>query len=396
MADLRRKAKDNGVEKRILILDQNKCKPNSEAFAYLKRYAGSCGKECITVIDTPKLKRAKISEEICAQCLNRAKKCPGDAVHIVKLPSNLETDCTHRYGPNHFKLHGLPTPRPGHVLGVLGTNGIGKSTALSILAGRVKPNLGRFMEPPDWYDIIQYYRGSDLQNYFTALVEDKLRVAVKPQLDTTFVKPLVGRKVGELLEERDQRGKLQHVAEMLQLDHLLDHEIQNLSGGELQRFAIARTALVDADVYMFDEASSFLDVKQRLRATDVIRELVEVGQTDSAEEAEALAAKIAKRYVIVVEHDLAILDNMSDFVCCLYGEPGAYGVVTKRASVRNGINHYLAGYIPAENMRFRAHAITFRVQSGVDAENTAAAAAVREDQANKAVALEGGGAGGGG
>ena len=42
--------------------------------------------------------------------------------------------------------------------------------------------------------------------------------------------------MGELLRERDQRGKFDYVTEMLQLDHLLDHEIQNLSGGELQRF----------------------------------------------------------------------------------------------------------------------------------------------------------------
>ena len=38
----------------------------------------------------------------------------------------------------------LPMPRPGEVLGLVGTNGIGKSTALEILAGKVKPNLGRF------------------------------------------------------------------------------------------------------------------------------------------------------------------------------------------------------------------------------------------------------------
>ena len=41
-------------------------------------------------------------------------------------------------------------------------------------------------------------------------------------------------------------------------------------------------------------------------------------------------------FVIVVEHDLAVLDYLSDFICVLYGTPGAYGVVTLPFSVREG------------------------------------------------------------
>lgn len=69
---------------------------------------------------------------------------PFEAITIINLPTNLEKDTTHRYSANAFKLHRLPVPRPGQVLGLVGTNGIGKSTALKILAGKVKPNLGRF------------------------------------------------------------------------------------------------------------------------------------------------------------------------------------------------------------------------------------------------------------
>jgi ATP-binding cassette subfamily E protein 1 len=57
---------------------------------------------------------------------------------------------THRYGKNAFKLHRLPVPRPGQVLGLVGINGIGKSTALLILGNKLKPNLGNFREPPEW------------------------------------------------------------------------------------------------------------------------------------------------------------------------------------------------------------------------------------------------------
>ncbi len=55
---------------------------------------------------------------------------------------------------NSFKLHRLPSPRAGEVLGLVGTNGIGKSTALKILANKEKPNLGKFASPPDWQEIL--------------------------------------------------------------------------------------------------------------------------------------------------------------------------------------------------------------------------------------------------
>ncbi|KAJ7003001.1 hypothetical protein NC653_008281 [Populus alba x Populus x berolinensis] len=66
-------------------------------------------------------------------------------------------------------------------------------------------------------------------------------------------------------------------------------------------------------------------------------------------------------YVIVVEHDLSVLDYLSDFICCLYGKPGAYGVVTLPFSVREGINIFLSGFVPTENLRFRDESLTFKV-----------------------------------
>ena len=84
---------------------------------------------------------------------------------------------------------------------------------------------------------------------------------------------------------------------------------------------------------MFDEPSSYLDVKQRLKASRVIRSLLHI-----------------EKYIIVVEHDLSVLDYLSDFICCLYGKPGAYGVVTLPFGVREGINVFLAGFVPTENL----------------------------------------------
>lgn len=100
------------------------------------------GRLCIEV--TPTAKIAFISEPLCIGCGICTKKCPFEAINIIKLPTNLEAETTHRYSANSFKLHRLPTPRVGQVLGLVGTNGIGKSTALKILAGKQKPNLGRY------------------------------------------------------------------------------------------------------------------------------------------------------------------------------------------------------------------------------------------------------------
>ena len=120
------------------------------------------GKQCIEV--APEYRIAYISERLCIGCGICPKKCPFDAINIINLPTNLETQVTHRYSANSFKLHRLPMPRPGQVLGLVGTNGIGKSTALKILSGKLKPNLGRYDNPPDWEDILKYFRGSELQS----------------------------------------------------------------------------------------------------------------------------------------------------------------------------------------------------------------------------------------
>ena len=167
-------------ETRLAIVSADKCKP--------KKCRQECkkgcpvvrtGKMCIEVSASSKL--AFISEELCVGCGICVKKCPFDAVHIIKLPTNLARETTHRYGPNSFKLHRLPMPRPGQVLGLVGVNGIGKSTALKVLSGKLKPNLGKFDSPPDWQEILVNYRGSELQNYFMKILEDDIKAIIKVQ-----------------------------------------------------------------------------------------------------------------------------------------------------------------------------------------------------------------------
>lgn len=308
------------------------------------------GKLCIEV--NPTDKKAFISEDLCIGCGICVKKCPFDAIQIFNLPTNLDSQVTHRYTANSFKLHRLPTPRPGQVLGLVGTNGIGKSTALKILAGKLKPNLGRYDDPPEWADILKHFRGSELQNFFTKVLEDNIKAIVKPQYVDLIPRQIKkeGMTVSKMLDAKLERENAKtELAEELELTKLMDREIGQLSGGELQRFAIALAAVQAADVYMFDEPSSYLDVRQRLAAARVIRSLL--GHNT---------------YVIAVEHDLSVLDYLSDFICCFYGQPSIYGVVTMPFSVREGINIFLDGYIPTENLRFRNESLTFRISENAD------------------------------
>ncbi|CAI4948985.1 BEM_HP_G0100750.mRNA.1.CDS.1 [Saccharomyces cerevisiae] len=337
---------------RIAIVSADKCKPK-KCRQECKR---SCpvvktGKLCIEV--TPTSKIAFISEILCIGCGICVKKCPFDAIQIINLPTNLEAHVTHRYSANSFKLHRLPTPRPGQVLGLVGTNGIGKSTALKILAGKQKPNLGRFDDPPEWQEIIKYFRGSELQNYFTKMLEDDIKAIIKPQYVDNIPRAIKGpvQKVGELLKLRMEKNPedVKRYIKILQLENVLKRDIEKLSGGELQRFAIGMSCVQEADVYMFDEPSSYLDVKQRLNAAQIIRSLL-----------------APTKYIICVEHDLSVLDYLSDFVCIIYGVPSVYGVVTLPASVREGINIFLDGHIPAENLRFRTEALQFRIADATE------------------------------
>jgi ATP-binding cassette subfamily E protein 1 len=345
----KKEQKEQETLTRIAIVNNDRCKPKKCRQECKK----SCpvvrmGKLCIEV--SPESKIAYISEELCIGCGICVKKCPFEAISIINLPSNLEKDTTHRFGPNSFKLHRLPTPRSGQVLGLVGTNGIGKSTALSILAGKQKPNLGKYNDPPDWTDIITFFRGSELQSYFTKILEDHLKAIIKPQYVDQIPKAVKGSVI-EVLTKRNEVDNMEDIIKDFDLDGVRNRNIEELSGGELQRFACAVTCVRKSDIFMFDEPSSYLDVKQRLKAAQMIRSVVR-----------------QDRYIIVVEHDLSVLDYLSDFVCVLYGSPGHYGVVTMPFSVREGINIFLEGFVPTENLRFRETVLTFKVVEKQDEE----------------------------
>jgi ATP-binding cassette, sub-family E, member 1 len=311
-----------------------------------------CRQECIRfcppvrsgVIDTIKMDPEKgkpvISEELCIGCGICVNKCPFDAIRIIGLPQALANDLVHQYGKNGFRLFKLPTPRLGAATGILGPNGMGKTTAIRVLSGEEIPNLGEWEKTPSWDPILDKYRGTELGDYLKLVVDKGVRTARKPQYVDQLPKAFKGR-VRDLLKKADTDGRWDLVVPRMNIDGVLERNMDQISGGELQRVAISATLLKDADVYFFDEPSSYLDIHERLRVAKVIQEIAE------------------KKRVIVIEHDLAVLDFLTDQVHLVYGEEGSYGVMTATRSVRHGINTYLDGFLAEENIRVREAPIRF-------------------------------------
>ena len=323
---------------RVAVLLEERCKPNSNAFAYLQKYAAMCERECIQVEGN----KCKILETACPVCLTRAKHCPDGAVKIINLPEELDTDLTHSFGENAFRLFRLPSPRQEQIVGILGPNGIGKSTAINLLSGAFRPNLGDWANTsPEWAEVISTFPRGELRDYLGLVAEGEVNIAVKPQYIDKLPKIFEGN-VLELLNRVDDRGEVDEYSKMMGISHIIDRELEELSGGELQRVAICATLLKEADIYFFDEPSSYLDIYERMRMVGVVRQLADKGKR-----------------VLVVEHDLAILDVLCDLIHVIYGERSAYGIFTPPRSTRTAINAYLEGFLPEENIRIRDKPIQF-------------------------------------
>jgi ATP-binding cassette subfamily E protein 1 len=320
---------------RIAILLEDRCHPKEcqwECQAYCP--VVRMGQECIVKGENGK---PVISETLCIGCGICVHKCPFDAIKILNTPQADENEIVHRYGYNGFRLYRLPVPPARGITGVLGPNGTGKSTALRILSGRVVPNLGAYDRSAEWSAVLERYRGTALYAHFERLSRGRIRTAVKPQyIDRIAEEP---GTVGDYAAADGGNGSA--ALESLGLADRANKPLARLSGGELQLAAIARAVAADADLYLFDEPSSYLDIVHRLRAARVLRAL---GESKS---------------VLVVEHDLALLDYLADQAHLLYGEEAAFGVISHPMPMRGAINTYLVGYLKDENVRFRPDPIRF-------------------------------------
>jgi ATP-binding cassette, sub-family E, member 1 len=327
---------------RVAVLDEELCQPRK------------CGQECILycpvnktggecIIQRPEDGKAVIFEDLCTGCTICVKKCPFDAIVIVNLAREIGEDKIHQYGINSFRLYKLPIPKEGTVTGLVGRNGMGKSTIINLLSGNIKPNFGNFDKSLDWSDIIDKIPNIELRKHFEKISTKSLKTSIKPQLVYLIPKIFKGT-VLELLKKYDERNTRDLFIDELGLKNSLTKNISTLSGGELQRVAVAVAASKEADYYFFDEPSSFNDIYQRLAVSRVINGLAKDGKS-----------------VMIVEHDMSLLDYLSDNVFIIYGEPGTYGIVSSLQSTKIGINNFLEGFIPTENVRFRERSYRFDI-----------------------------------
>jgi len=334
---------------RILSINYDKCKPDLCGYA--------CEKYCPLVIKGQKnvvTIRKDTGKPIinnrtclmarkgtCGVCIN---KCFPRALSVVNLPSPETAGLlVHCYDENGFRFFGVPQINPGKVIGLLGANGIGKSTILNILAGQ-QPNGGNFDSPEIGFkNFFEHLNIASFRQFLTDLQSKTIDVAFKPQIFTELVQK--SQKVSEILNSIQDHGYFSQdeVIQLLELTPILNRIPKALSGGELQRLAIGLVLLKEADIYLIDEPCTFLDFRQRIKMAKIFHQLASAGKT-----------------VFIAEHDIAILDFQSDLIYLFYGDQHKFGIISRLAySTKKGINNFLIGKLKEENVRIRGKRIIF-------------------------------------
>jgi len=332
---------------RIAIIDKDKCQP--KACGYLCHRVCPpvrMGEDAIEIINSKNYTPPIINEELCTGCGICPNKCPFGAIQIINTGVKF-SDPIHQFGQNSFRLYSLPTLEKGAITGIIGRNGAGKTTAINILSGNLIPNLGEYKDKADINKVIDYYKGKNIQKQFLDIRNKELKFAYKIQKVEEIPK-LFDNKIIELLKQiTTDEQKLDKIIKDLDLDKLINKKTSEISGGELQRVAIAATLLKDANLYFLDEYTTFLDIKQRIKIAKILRE--KLNENNS---------------IILVEHDLAILDYVSDYVQIMFGTKNAYGLSSNKKTTKKGINEFLDGFLKEENIRIRNYRLEF---SGIKA-----------------------------
>jgi ATP-binding cassette subfamily E protein 1 len=256
----------------------------------------------------------------CGVCIN---KCFPGAISVVNLPSTETAGLqVHCYGENGFRFFGVPQISPGKVIGLLGVNGIGKSTLLEILAGKKLPNGGNFNNPEKGFrDFSAQLSVASFRQFLADLAAENLSVAYKPQVFTELLTRM--DSVQKIISSNHQEGLFskEEVIKMMELGPILNRVPSELSGGELQRLAIGIVLLQNVDIYLIDEPCTFLDFRQRIKMAEIFHKIAKAGKV-----------------VFIAEHDIAIHDFQSDVI---------------------GINNFLLGKLKDENIRIRGKEIIF-------------------------------------
>jgi len=201
------------------------------------------------------------------------------------------------------------TIKKGQVIGILGENGIGKTSFVKILAEVIPPDTGN--------------------------VKGKIKVSYKSQYLQTDAEDIVGNILNDACDKYYNQLIIP-----LGLKELLERNLNQLSGGELQRVAIAKCLSQDADLYLMDEPSAYLDAEQRLKVSKVVREMMESKGTAA----------------LIVDHDLLFIDYVSQFLMIFEGEPAVKGHATGPYEMQEGMNRFLQDL----NLTFRRDPESYR------------------------------------
>jgi ATP-binding cassette subfamily E protein 1 len=188
---------------------------------------------------------------------------------------------------------------------LLGENGTGKTTLIRVLAGFIKS------------EAITKAEGAVLPT---------LNVSYKPQkIAPKFVgtvRQLLQMKISSMFTNSQF---ISDVMRPLRLEALLDLEVLNLSGGELQRVAITLALGKPADLYLIDEPSAYLDSEQRIVCAKVIKRFV----------------MHARKTALVVEHDFLMATYLADRVIVYSGQPGIHSCASAPQGLLTGMNAFL-------------------------------------------------------
>ncbi len=328
---------------RIAIVDRNLCNPVKCNLECMRNCpANRLRKECTFLVNRKTAERyidfkyeytkevrsnsvAFIEPSLSQGCSICAKSCPFHAISVVNLPEAKEEEMVFSYGKNAFSLYGLAIPRTG-ITAIVGENGCGKSTNLKLIAGKLAA---------------QKFPSKEIKEYFEKLEENEL--VYKPQEISGEGE---SRKVGELLEKVDEKGALKEIAELFDLGGIFGRELHQLSGGELQKVVVAAALLKERGTYFLDEPFSFLDYAYRIRLINY------------------LIANFAGKKVLMVDHDISLLSYLCKQSHLMFGEAGAYGIVSQVYSTDRAINMFMEGFIGPENMRFREGGISYKHYAG--------------------------------
>jgi ATP-binding cassette subfamily E protein 1 len=202
-----------------------------------------------------------------------------------------------------FKLKVDPGQiRKAEIVGIVGGNALGKTTFMKILAGIDNPDSGtidsnvKISYKPQYLN--QDYDG-DVQSLLYSVYQDVLG--------------------GSLIEEQ--------ILNPMSIKKLYERKISNLSGGELQKVAIAATLIRKADIYALDEPSAFLDAEDRIVLAKFLQRFVRSQGTSA----------------VIIDHDIQLIDLIADSLIIFEGEPGVHGSATVPMLKEAGMNKLLEG-----------------------------------------------------